>query len=241
MTTYYVGAKETGSIRGLFPRTTYFALFNQPHRLGEGRYHREEWKKESSFGPPTKILARINAPSIDDLAEGLMLHAGATEILCNCRKHGQRDIIILDKDGNESCLNQDDIKEFKRYGNQVLAVTSDGDKRCKTYVSYNVGETTLIIRLYSQIPVNSYNYHEIPIIDVWQANNPFSRRLLMEIETHLVRELSLREQRSLGREVKNIMKRRARREDKYESSCRLVERGYYPDRYEVVRKGKSLD
>lgn len=234
MATYYVGAKETGGILGLFPRTTYFALFNQPHRSGEGRYYLEEWRK-GFLGRPKEILVRINTRSIDELAEGLMLHAGATEILCDCRKHGQRDIITLDKDDKESCLNQDDIKYFKRHGSQVLAITSDGEKRCKTYVSYTEGETTLIIRLYSQIPNESYKYHEVPIIDAWQNNNPYSRRLLMDIKNNFVRELSLREQRSLGREVKKIMKRRVRREDKYESSYGLVERGYYPDRYEVFK------
>ncbi len=240
MATYYVGAKETGGILGFFPRTTYFALFNQPHRLGEGRYYLEEWRK-GFLGRPEKILARINASSIDELAEGLMLHAGATEEFCTPRKHEQGDFVILDKEGNESYLSREDIKDFKRHGSQVLAITSDGEKRCKTYVSYNEGETTLIIRLYSQIPTESYKYHEVPIIDAWQNNNPYSRRLLMEIENNFVRELSLREQHSLGREVKKIMKRRARREEKYESSYRLVERGYYPDRYEVFRKGKSID
>ncbi|MFA6461451.1 MAG: hypothetical protein WCV90_04225 [Candidatus Woesearchaeota archaeon] len=240
MTTYYVGAEETGGIRGLFSRTTYFALFNQPYRLGEGRYYHEEWRK-GLLGRPEEILARINARSIDELAEGLMLHAGATEEFCTRRKHEQGEFVILDKEGNESYLSREDIKEFKRHGSQVIAVTSDGEKRCKTYVSYNKGETTLIIRLYGQIPTESYKYHEIPIIDAWQFNNPWSRDLMRNIETHFVRELSLREQRSLSREVKGVMKRRARREEKYESSYKLVERGYYPDGYEVFRKGKSLD
>ncbi|HIH11012.1 TPA: hypothetical protein HA241_02395 [Candidatus Woesearchaeota archaeon] len=231
MKTYYVCVKEIGRTVGLFSTLNYVALFVPSLRLGETREQLESKKKSQN------LMARITAVSLEDLADGLVVHAGTVEKLCtvqNERTNHKKCAILLGNDGEESYVELEKIERLKRGGKFVFAVTSNGEKRSKTFMADCIeGEIDFVVRQYSQIPIENVGYSENAIVKAWQQNSPLWR-WSMRVETSFTRDLSLREQRSLGQRIEATLKQRG---DFNWKPVKLIDvnNGNYPLFYEVVR------
>ncbi len=235
---YYVGAEEVGRNLGLFPRLNYFVLFEQSPKLGESRKDIEKWGNDRlRLRRPTS--ARINAHTLEDLAEGLFIHASTSEEIVTVSDRyreisgSEESILILDEKGGESYMNPRDITSLKRKGGRVVAVTSDGEKLCKTHITENRdGDTRFIVRNYSLVSDQIVGYADCYIIDARQQNHP-AWRWSKHIYGSSCRDLSLREQRHLIQKIESVMKEREKGTLRW--SVKLSIKGVYPDIYEVVK------
>jgi len=234
MTTYYVGAEETGRTLGLFPKLEYFALFSQPCKLGESLEYIRKWKKEERWKGST--LANISAHSIDDLAFGLVAHATTGEHLWlerNKETDYEDAVVVIDKTGEESYLRLDKMEGQRRLGEKVIAITEDGEKICKTYIGEIMeGITEFSVRPYSQVPSDFLGFREHAMVNGWQQNSP-PWQWSMHSYRFLARDLKLSEQRRLAKRIEQGLKARY---DHVENPVKLIERQTYPDRISVVRK-----
>ena len=233
MKSYYGGTEEFGRTLGLVPKLNYFALFRQSLKLGENIEDLRAWdKRQRERGD--NCLARITASSVKNLADGLVIYAGNAEKVCTIRNDDNDECaVILENDGAESYLRLDDVMKLKRSGSNVIAVTPNGEKKCKTYVADSIEwDTDFIVRPYSQIPSDEWGYREGAIVDAWQQNNP-RWRWSMHFHSHLTRDLNLDEQRSLAQRIETTLKERG--EGNWKRSVKLVGKSTYPDIYEVVR------
>jgi len=239
MLTYYVGAEEVGRTLGLFPKLDYFALFSQPLRLGENwdeRTARDKSERESEYGT---LLSRITASSIKDLAEGIALYSRTAERLCTAYDQNRdKCAVILEEDSSESYLKLGEVKRLKRSWREVMAVTPDGEKKCKTEVADSEESTKFIVRLYGQIPIKAFGYREGVIVDAFQQNSP-GWRGSRHCHSFPTRDLNLSEQRSLAQRIETVFKKRARInwDRPIKQGVKLVDarKSVYPDMYKVVR------
>ena len=232
MKTYYVGAEEVGRTLGLFPRLDYFALFPQSLKLGENIEDLRAWdKRQTELG--RNLLARITASSVRNLAEGLVIHTETTEKICTIHNGDNEECaVILENDGKESYLRLNDVEKLKRSGSDVIAVTLNGEKKCKTYVANSIESVTdFVVRPYSQIPTEELGYREGAIIDSWQQNDP-RWRWSKHFYSSLTRDLNLDEQRSLARRIEASLTERV--EGDWKRSVKVVGKSTYPDIYEVI-------
>jgi len=252
---YYVGAKEMGRTLGIFPRLNYFALFSQPLKLGGSNKDLIKWE-EGQLRAGRPHLARINAQNIGDLADGIALHASTSEALYTCRNedtNGEKCAVILGDDGEEKgYLRLEDIKTLRRgytkapqlsweniftWATGLVAVTQDGEKRCKTYVAEDKSPD-FIVRHYSQIPTEELSYNEGHIAHAQRTYINWTRKPLGNyIEGSPNRDLNLREQGSLAQRIGLTLKKRERdlKNRAWKWPVKLVVKGTYPDVYEVVR------